>query len=100
MNNTAFERPVHVLFGFGYPARIDSVVDAFALLNEWPRSMRTSDHDIALKACRAALDGEIDADLARATFVAFARRNHLLVGDTAGLMAAKSTGALAQARLA
>lgn len=98
MKNTDFEHPVHVLVGFGYPARIDNVVDAFALLNEWPRATRTSDHDIALKACRAALAGEIDADLARGTFVTFARRNSLLVEDAADLVVAAAASAFAQGR--
>ncbi|WP_287291983.1 hypothetical protein [Mesorhizobium sp.] len=31
------------------------------MLADWPRASRTAAHDIAAKACRAAMDGEIDA---------------------------------------
>ncbi|WP_245493069.1 MULTISPECIES: DUF982 domain-containing protein [unclassified Mesorhizobium] len=50
--------------------KIESAAEAYALLADWPAASRTAAHDIAAKACRAAMDGEIDAETARATFVA------------------------------
>lgn len=89
MNHTRFEEPVTVLVGMGLPARIASVTEAYALLQDWPVAGRNGVHAVALNACRAALAGEIDAETARATFVAFAKRNEMLVPDAASLPVAQ-----------
>ncbi|CCV08125.1 conserved hypothetical protein [Mesorhizobium metallidurans STM 2683] len=78
MDRSSFEKPVTILTGLGTPTKIESAAEAYALLVDWPSASRTTAHDIAAKACRAAMDGEIDAETARATFVAFARRSDLL----------------------
>lgn len=78
MEHNFFQRPVTILAGLGLPTEIQSVQDANTLLNEWPMSGRTAAHEIALNACKAALAGEIDAETARSTFVAFAARHDLL----------------------
>jgi hypothetical protein len=78
MDRQYFERPVTILVGLGLPVEIESVMEAYTLLNEWPPSKRNPTHAIALKACKAALVGDIDAETARATFVAFARKNDML----------------------
>jgi hypothetical protein len=54
-------------------------MDAYVLLNDWPPSQRNATHEVALNACKAALNGDVDVETARATFVAFARKNDLLV---------------------
>ncbi|TIO10876.1 MAG: DUF982 domain-containing protein [Mesorhizobium sp.] len=82
MDRSSFEKPVTILTGLGNPTRIESAAEAYALLSDWPAASRTAAHDIAAKACRAAMDGEIDAETARATFMAFARRNDLLAPQT------------------
>ncbi|WP_442921355.1 DUF982 domain-containing protein [Mesorhizobium sp. ISC15] len=82
MDRSSFEKPVTILTGLGTPSKIESGAEAYALLADWPAASRTAAHDIAAKACRAAMDGEIDAETARATFVAFARRNNLLAPQT------------------
>ncbi|WP_318528628.1 MULTISPECIES: DUF982 domain-containing protein [unclassified Mesorhizobium] len=87
MDRSSFEKPVTILTGLGTPTKIESAAQAHALLADWPAASRTAAHDIAAKACRAAMDGEIDAETARATFVAFARRNDLLVPQTNGAIA-------------
>ncbi|WP_367272508.1 DUF982 domain-containing protein [Mesorhizobium sp.] len=87
MNRASFEKPVTILTGLGMPTKIESAAEAYALLADWPRASRTAAHDIAAKACRAAMDGEIDAETARATFVAFARRNDLLAPQTSSTVA-------------
>lgn len=84
MDITRFERPVTVLVGFGFPRDIESVAQAYQFLLDWPVSARKAAHTIAIKACKAALGGEIDAEMARAAFVAFAQRNALLVPDNKG----------------
>jgi hypothetical protein len=78
MDRNRFEKPVTILVGLGMPMRIESVTAAYAFLLDWPPSSRTAAHAVALKACRAALAGEIDAETARATFVTFAQRSDLL----------------------
>lgn len=82
MNCTRFEEPVTVLVGLGFPARIESAMEAYALLADWPPASRSGAHTVALNACRAAINGEIDAETARATFVAFARRNDILASES------------------
>ena len=75
----SFDRPVTVLVGLGMPVDVGTVMEAYALLNDWPPSQRNPTHAIALNACKAALMDLVDAETARATFVAFARKNDLLV---------------------
>jgi len=92
MEHNQFQHAVRVLVGLGFPTDIQSVKDAFALLDEWPPSKRNAAHGIALNACRAALAGEVDAETARSTFVAFARRMDLLVPAAADMVAARAVG--------
>ena len=81
MNRRQFEEPVTLLIGMGFPARIESVVEAYALLQDWPAASRNHTHAVALNACRAGIAGEVDPETVRAALVAFARRNDLLVPD-------------------
>jgi hypothetical protein len=79
MMRQSFDRPVTVLVGLGMPVDVGTVMEAYTLLNDWPPSQRNPTHAIALNACRAAMIDLVDAQTARATFVAFARKNDLLV---------------------
>ncbi|KRB23740.1 MULTISPECIES: DUF982 domain-containing protein [Mesorhizobium] len=97
MEHDRFQHPVRVLVGLGFPTDIQSVKDAFVLLDEWPPSKRGPAHGVALNACRAALAGEVDAETARGTFVAFARRMDLLVQAEGDIVAAKAVGAFGAA---
>ncbi|WP_352777447.1 DUF982 domain-containing protein [Mesorhizobium sp. M0571] len=90
MDRASFDKPVTILTGLGTPTKIESAAEAYALLAEWPATSRTAAHDIAAKACRAAMEGEIDGDTARATFVAFARRNDLLAPQTTRMVAGET----------
>ncbi len=92
MEHNQFQHPVRVLVGLGFPTNIQSVREAFVLLDEWPPSKRNAAHGIALNACRAALAGEVDAETARSTFVAFARRMDLLVPAAGDIVAARAVG--------
>ena len=97
MEHNQFQHPVRVLVGLGFPTNIQSVKDAFVLLDEWPTSKRNPAHGVALNACRAALAGEVDAETARSTFVAFARRMEVLVQAAGDVVAAKAVGAFGDA---
>ena len=54
MNRRQFEEPVTLLIGMGFPARIESVVEAYALLQDWPACSRNGAHSVALNACKPA----------------------------------------------
>ena len=79
MQHTRFEEPVTVLVGMGLPVRIETVMETYALLQDWPAVSRNSAHSVALNACRAGIAGEVDAETVRSTFVAFTLRNDILV---------------------
>jgi hypothetical protein len=79
MDPLHFEKPVTLLIGLGFPSRIETVREAYALLQDWPVSDREDTHAVALNACKAGIAGEVDAETVRATLTAFARRNDILV---------------------
>ncbi|WP_412065699.1 DUF982 domain-containing protein [Rhizobium sp. SYY.PMSO] len=89
MKPDMFREPVCILVGFGFPAKVRSVTDAYRHLCEWPASLRDTAHSIALKACGAAMRGEIEAETARGLFAAFADRNDLLAPDTDMIVASR-----------
>ena len=78
MKPDMFRQPVSILVGVGFPAKICNVMDAYRHLCEWPASLRDTAHSMALKACGAALRGEIEAETARGLFAAFAEKHDLL----------------------
>ena len=81
MKPDMFKQPVSILVGLGFPAEVRSVMDAYRHLCEWPASLRDSAHSVALKACSAALSGEIEAETARGLFAAFAEKHDLLAPE-------------------
>ena len=96
MQHIRFEEPVTVLVGMGLPARIETGLEAYALLQDWPGASRNSSHAVALNACKAGI-AEIDAETVRSTFLAFARRNDILVPDMDALMSAVSAASSSSA---
>lgn len=82
MKPDMFREPVIILVGLGFPAKVRTVMDAYRHLVEWPASMRDTAHSVALKACGAALRGEIEAETARGLFAAFAEKHDLLAPET------------------
>jgi hypothetical protein len=82
MKPDMFENPVRILVGLGFPTEVRSVMDAYRHLVEWPISLRDGPQSVALKACRAALRGEIEAETARGLFAAFAEKHDLLAPET------------------
>lgn len=83
-----FEKPIRVLVGLGQPKDIRNILDAYMFLNDAPNYMRNAAHIMALKACKAALLGEVEAETARGTFEAFARKHDLLAPEMDHLIAA------------
>ncbi|MGN7713663.1 DUF982 domain-containing protein [Agrobacterium tumefaciens] len=82
MKPDMFKQPVSILVGLGFPAEVRGVTDAYRHLAEWPASLRGPAHSVALKACSAALRGEIEAETARGLFAAFAEKHDLLAPET------------------
>ncbi|GEO86754.1 MULTISPECIES: DUF982 domain-containing protein [Alphaproteobacteria] len=89
MKPDMFRKPVTILVGLGLPAEVHSVMDAYRHLVEWPTSFRDAAHSIALKACQAALRGEIEAETARGLFAAFAEKHELLAPETSAITASR-----------
>ncbi|NTF37903.1 DUF982 domain-containing protein [Agrobacterium rubi] len=81
MKPDMFRQPVSIMVGLGFPAEVRSVMDAYRHLVEWPLSQRDSAHQVALKACNAALRGEIEAETARGCFAAFAEKHDLIAPE-------------------
>jgi hypothetical protein len=76
-----FERPVAIFVGLGFPREVDSVLEAYQVLTEWPSGSRGPAHGMALDSCRAALTDEVDGEAVRAAFEAFARERGILAPD-------------------
>lgn len=90
MKPDMFRQPVSILVGLGFPAEVRSVMDAYRHLVEWPGSQRDGAHSVALKACSAALRGEIEAETACGLFAAFAEKHDLLAPETNVIAASRS----------
>ena len=89
MKPDMFEEPVTILLGLGIPTEVKSAMHAYQILMDW-RNAADPSLEVALKACKAAINGEIDAQTARAVFVAFAERHDLLAPDIGSLIAQNS----------
>ncbi len=81
MKPDMFKPPVSILVGLGFPVEIRSVTDAHRYLLKWSTSFRDPAHSIALKACDAALRGEIEAETVRGLFATFAEKHDLLAPE-------------------
>jgi len=89
MKPDMFRHPVTILVGLGFPAEVRSVMEAYRHLAEWPTSLRDTAHSVALKACRAALRGDIEPETARGLFAAFAAKHDLLAPETPAIAASR-----------
>jgi hypothetical protein len=79
MLSKPFETPIRVWVGLGFPRQLNTVVDAYQFANDWCGN--SPEQRAAIRACKAALTGEIDAETARGIFVAFARKKDILFED-------------------
>ncbi|MBW9117396.1 DUF982 domain-containing protein [Rhizobium cauense] len=91
MKPDMFKDPVSILVGLGFPAEIRSATEAYRHLCEWPARLRDSAHVAALKACIAAVRGEIEAETARGLFVAFAEKHDLLAPNSIAASGSRRT---------
>lgn len=89
MKHDVFDEPVRIYVGLNFCKEVASVGEVYALLNELPQQQRNGAHATALKACRAALAGEIDAETARGTFAAFARMAGILAPEPGDIVAGR-----------
>ena len=64
MKPDTFDKPVRVLVGLGVVREIRNALEAYIFLNDAPDYMRNPAQLMALKACKAALLGEIEAETA------------------------------------
>jgi hypothetical protein len=76
-----FEKPVRVWVGLGFPRQLNTVVDAYQFVLDWCGN--SPEQKAAIRACKAALAGDVDAETARGVLVAFARKKDILVEDGA-----------------
>ncbi|MDX8523652.1 DUF982 domain-containing protein [Mesorhizobium sp. MSK_1335] len=79
MLSKPFDKPVRVWVGLGFPRQLNTVVDAYQFAVDWCGN--SPEQKAAIRACKAALVGDVDAETARGVFVAFARRKDILVED-------------------
>ncbi|ESY68346.1 DUF982 domain-containing protein [Mesorhizobium sp. M1050] len=79
MLSQPFEKPVRVWVGLGLPRQLNSVVDAYQFVTEWCGN--SPEQRAAIRACKAALAGEIDAETARGSVLQFARKKDILLED-------------------
>jgi hypothetical protein len=79
MLSQPFEKPVCVWVGLGFPRQLNTVVDAYQFVLDWCGN--SPEQKAAIRACKAALTGDIDAETARGVVVAFARNKDILVEE-------------------
>ena len=79
MLSQPFEKPVCVWVGLGFPRQLNTVVDAYQFVMDWCGN--SPEQKAAIRACKAALTGDVDAETARAIVVAFARKKDILVEE-------------------
>ncbi|RFB96943.1 hypothetical protein B5K11_07075 [Rhizobium leguminosarum bv. trifolii] len=89
MKPDMFKEPVSILVGLGFPAEVRGVMDAYRHLTEWPSALRDNAHSVALKACCAALRGEVEAETARGLFAALAEKHDLLAPENNAIVASR-----------
>ena len=76
-----FEKPIRVWVGLGFPRQLNTVADAYQFVLEWCGN--SPEQRAAMRACKAALVGDVDPETARGVFMAFARKKDILVEEGA-----------------
>ncbi len=92
MRNAAFQRPVTVLVGLGFPRSIASVREAFAYLEDVPKLLRDEVYHATCDACRDALTERCSPQEAHDVFVAYARRRGVLLDEPLATTGLRSQG--------
>ena len=81
MKSRRFERPVAIFVGLGFPREVETVIEAYQVLTEWPNGGRGPLYEPALASCRAALAGNAEPASVGSAFEAFARERGILASD-------------------
>ena len=76
-----FEKPIRVWVGLGFPRQLNTVADAYQFVIDWCGN--SPEQRAAIRACRAALAGDVDAEAAKGVLVALARKKDILIEDGA-----------------
>jgi len=79
MLSKPFERPVRVWVGLGFPRQLNTVADDYKFAAEWCGNR--PEQKAAIRACKAALIGDVEPETARGIFMAFARKKDILMED-------------------
>lgn len=79
MVSQPFEKPIRVWVGLGFPRQLNTVVDAYQFAMDYCGN--SPEQKAAIRACKAALTGEVDAETARGVFEAFARKKGLIAEE-------------------
>ncbi|RUU05712.1 DUF982 domain-containing protein [Mesorhizobium sp. USDA-HM6] len=81
MLSKPFETPIRIWVGLGFPRQLNTVADAYQFALDWCGN--SPEQRAAIRACKAALVGDIEPETARGVFVAFARKKDILIEDGA-----------------
>jgi hypothetical protein len=81
MAKDRFFSPVTVSVGLNMPREVTSLREAWEFLTDWPQSRRGPVHATALRACSAAMAGNLSTENARRAFVGFAKVYGILDED-------------------
>ncbi len=92
MNTEHFERPLVIFVGLGHSAAISTVMETYMFLVDWPPSKRDPAHDFAIKACLAAMRGEVEAETVRGIFATLAEKYDILAPGAAAFTASYKEG--------
>ncbi|RWJ96521.1 DUF982 domain-containing protein [Mesorhizobium sp.] len=80
MLSQPFRTPIRVWVGLGFPRQLNTVADAYQFVVDWCGN--SPEQRAAIRACKAALVGDVDAEI-RGVLVAFARKKDILLEDGA-----------------
>ncbi|HEV2503652.1 MAG TPA: DUF982 domain-containing protein [Mesorhizobium sp.] len=81
MLSQPFKNPLRVWVGLGFPRQLNSVVDAYQFVTDWCGN--SPEQKAAIRACKAALTGDVDAETARRVVIQFAKKKNILVEEDA-----------------
>ena len=72
MLSQLFEKPIRILVGLGFPRQLHT---AYQFAVDWCGN--SPEQKAAIRACKAALVGDVEAETAKGVFLAFARRKDM-----------------------
>jgi hypothetical protein len=85
MDRLPFEIPVCIKIG-STTREVKTVRGACECLIDWPHGRRGPIYQTAMRACEAALAGDVSVECARSAFLGFARVSGILVKETTAVI--------------